>query len=411
MSEATEITFADASAHARRRMRQAPAISEAELLGRVRAVAPFVAEHARQAEQARKPVDAVMDALEDTGLYHWFVPKAYGGYEFSLDGFMEIGLILGEACVSTAWVTTFCMEHNWLLALYGKEAQDDLFGAQPYIIAPGALSPNGHAVPVAGGYKLSGRWQWGTGVMHADWVMLGAVTQNEDGKPMLVMALAPRDEVQVLDTWNTAGMLGTGSNDIVATDVFVPAHRAQNLAWFADGTSPGSKLHDSPIYAMPMLPVLGLTAAAPLVGGARQAVALFEERLKERFVYGTGTKQGERAAAHIRVGELNDRVENLAATLKATAAEVTAWGERREACPVPERARLRTRIAGIGEEARRIAQDVVAAGGASAQFLDNPLQRILRDLQTASCHTVFDRELVAEQYGRLRLGLEPNAPI
>ena len=68
--------------------------------------------------------------------------------------------------MSTAWVTTFCMEHNWLLGLYNQEAQDDIFGSQPYIIAPGALAPNGTATPVEGGYQVTGRWEWGTGVMH-----------------------------------------------------------------------------------------------------------------------------------------------------------------------------------------------------------------------------------------------------
>ena len=177
-----------------------------------------------------------------------------------------------------------------------------------------------------------------------------------------------------------------------------------------DGTSPGSRLHRSALYALPMLPLLGLTAAAPLVGGACRAVTLFEERLQERFVYGTGTRQGEKPAAHIRLGQLHERAESLVAKLKATAEEVTGWGERREPCPGIERAKLRLRIAAIAAEARDIVRSVVEAGGAHAHFLDNPLQRILRDVQTASCHTVFDQELAAEQYGRLRLGLEPNAP-
>jgi alkylation response protein AidB-like acyl-CoA dehydrogenase len=366
----------------------------------------MVAEHARQAELARKPVDAVMQALEDTGVYRYFVPKKYGGYEFSLESFMDIGVILGEACVSTAWVTTFCMEHNWLLALYNEAAQEDIFGQQPYIIAPGALAPNGMAKPVDGGYRLSGRWEWGTGVMHSDWVMLGAITPQADSDaPTLSMFVIPRDEVDVADTWHTAGMVGTGSNDIV-----VPSHRTQDLATMRDGCSPGASLHESPIYAMPMLPVLGLTAAAPLVGGAKKAVQLFQERLSERMIYGTGTRQGEKPAAQIRLGVLKERVALLESMLKDTAAEVAAWGERREACPGAERARLRLRIGLIAREARDIVRDAVEASGAHAHFLDNPLQRILRDVQTASCHTVFDIDLAGEQYGRMLLGLEPNAP-
>jgi alkylation response protein AidB-like acyl-CoA dehydrogenase len=352
-----------------------------------------------------------MQALEETGIYRYFVPKKYGGYEFSLESFMDIGMILGEACISTGWVTTFCMEHNWLLALYNEAAQDDIFGRQPYIIAPGALAPNGMAKPVEGGYRLSGSWEWGTGVMHADWVMLGAIMPKEGSDtPTLGMFVIPRDEVEVIDTWHTAGMVGTGSNDIRAEDVFVPAHRTQDIMDLRDGCSPGSRLHESPLYAMPMLPVLGLTAAAPLVGGARKAVQLFQERLSERIVYGTGTRQGEKPAAQIRLGILDERMTMLEVMLKATAREVAAWGERREPCPDPERARLRLRIGLMAREARDIVRDAVEASGAHAHFLDNPLQRILRDVQTASCHTVFDLELAAEQYGRMLVGLEPNAP-
>jgi alkylation response protein AidB-like acyl-CoA dehydrogenase len=192
--------------------------------------------------------------------------------------------------------------------------------------------------------------------------------------------------------------------------VFVPSHLVQDISEMRDGNCPGARVHDSPIYAMPMLPVLGLTAAAPLVGGAKKAVQVFHERLSERFVYGTGTTQGEKPAAQIRLGLLTERAESLEWKLKATAREVAGWGERREPCPGIERARLRVRIGRIVQEARDIARDAMEASGAHAHFLDNPLQRILRDLHTGSCHTVFDLDVSAEQYGRMLLGLEPNTP-
>jgi len=386
-------------------------VNEQELVERVRALAPMVEAHARQAEEERKPVDAVMKAIEEAGVYRYFVPKRYGGYEFSLTTFMDIGMILGEACLSTGWVTTFCMEHNWLLALYNKAAQDDIFGRQPYIIAPGALAPKGTATPVEGGYRLTGRWEWGTGVMHSDWVMVGGLIPAEGAdQPNLCMFILPRDQAEVIDTWHTAGMVGTGSNDIAVNDVFVPGHLVQNLAEMRDGRCPGGEVNDSYLYRMPMLPVLGLTAACPVVGGARKAVQVFQERLQERFVYGTGTKQGEKPVAQIRLGLLKVRVESLEAKLKATAMEVEDWGRSGEPCPAIERARLRVQIGTIVREARDIARDVVEESGAHAHFLDNPLQRILRDLNTASCHTVFDLDVSAEQYGRLLLGLAPNAP-
>ncbi|MGE0622129.1 MAG: hypothetical protein AB7I04_00910 [Pseudomonadales bacterium] len=386
-------------------------MNEQELVERVRSLVPMVEAHARQAEEERKPVDVVMKAIEDAGVYRYFVPKRYGGYEFPLTTFMDIGMILGEACISTGWVTTFCMEHNWLLALYNRTAQDDIFGKQPYIIAPGALAPKGTATPVEGGYRVTGRWEWGTGVMHSDWVMVGAlIPSSGSDQPELGMFIIPRAQAEVIDTWHTAGMIGTGSNDIAVNDVFVPAHLVQNLSEMRDGRCPGGEVNDSYLYRMPMLPVLGLTAAAPVVGGARKAVQIFRERLQERFVYGTGTKQGEKPVAQIRLGLLMARAETLEARLKATACEVEGWGKSGEPCPAMERAKLRVQIGSIVREARDIVRDVVEASGAHAHFLDNPLQRIQRDLHTASCHTVFDLDVSAEQYGRLLLGLAPNAP-
>ena len=387
-------------------------MQERELVERVRNLVPMVEAHAEQAERERKPVDSVMKALEDAGVYKFFVPKRYGGYEFSLTAFMEIGMLLGEGCISTGWVTTFCMEHNWLLSLYNEEAQDDIFGKHPYIIAPGALAPKGTATPVDGGYRVTGRWEWGTGVMHANWVMVGALTPTEDPeKPDLCMYLIPRDEVNVIDTWRVAGMVGTGSNDIEVKDVFVPAHRKQSVADMRDGTSPGAVLHDSPTYKMPMMPVLGLTAAAPAVGGARKAVALFRDRLAGRTVYGTEEKQSQRAVAQARLGHARVAAETAETLLKSTARRVRDWGERGEKCPDIERAHLRLQIAHIVRQARDVVREVVEASGSHAHFLDNPLQRILRDVHTLSCHTVFDLDVGGELYGRMLLGLPPNAPV
>lgn len=387
-------------------------VTEQQLIKELCSLAPLLSESAAEAEKQRKPVDSVMQAIEATGAYKWFVPKRYGGYEFSLNGFMEVGLALGEACTSTAWVTTFCIEHNWLLALYGQEAQDDIFGSRSYIIAPGALAPNGRATPVDGGYRVTGRWQWGTGVMHADWVMVGALMPVADQEaPALGMFVLPRDEAQVIDTWYIEGMVGTGSNDIEVNDVFVPAHRVVDLSKVRDGTSPGSKLHDSPIYKMPMLPVLGLTATAPMVGAARASVNLFEERMNGRTIYGTSIKQKEQALAQSRLAHAKAEIDSIVNQLMHTSQVVTQWGESGQACPELERARLRVDLGHIVRRSRNVVRDVVEACGASAHFLENPLQRILRDLNTGSCHTVFDLDVSTENYGRLLVGLAPNAPV
>lgn len=385
-------------------------MKEAELIESMISLAPLLEEHAAESERQRKPVDCVMKAIEDSQAYRYFVPKKYGGYEFSLEGFMDIGVALGGADISTAWVTTFCMEHNWLIGLYSKEAQDLIFGAQPYIIAPGALAPRGKATPVEGGYRLSGHWEWGTGVMHADWVLVGALTEH-DGPPELCMYALPISDAKVVDTWQMSGMVGTGSNDIVIEDAFVPACLRQNLTKMRAGDSPGAQYHQTATFRMPMLPVLGLTAAAPAVGCAKRTVERFRDRLQERTVYGTQDKQSERALAQSRLAHLTVRASTLETTLKQIARDVTGWGESGKECPDDQRAELRVRIGHVVREARNIVREVVEVSGAHAHNLSNPFGRALRDLETLSCHTVFDLDIATESYGRLLLGLPSNTPL
>ena len=385
-------------------------MNEKELIDNLKSLAPMLEEHAGEAERLRKPVDSVMKAIEDTQAYRYFVPRKYGGFEFGLEGFMDIGVALGGADISTAWVVTFCMEHNWLIGLYNKEAQDYIFGKQPYIIAPGALAPRGKATRVDGSYRVSGHWAWGTGVMHADWVLVAALTDH-DGPPELSMYALPIADAKVIDTWQMSGMVGTGSNDIVVEDVFVPDCLRQNLSEMRAGNSPGAQYHQTPTYRMPMLPVLGLTATAPAVGCAKQTVARFKERLQERTVYGTQDKQSERALAQSRLAHLTVRANTIETTLHQIANDVTAWGESGELCPDIERAELRVRIGHVVRESRNIVREVVEVSGAHAHNLSNPFGRALRDLETLSCHTVFDLDIATESYGRLLLGLPSNTPL
>mgnify|MGYP001214215977 FL=1 len=384
--------------------------NEQQLIESIQSLVPMIEENAAEAERGRKPVDSVMQAIEKTQAYRYFVPKKYDGFEFSLEGFMQLGMILGAADISTAWVVTFCMEHNWLIGLYNQEAQDHIFGKHPYIIAPGALAPRGVATPVKGGFRLTGQWQWGTGVMHANWVMVGALTEGAD-PPELCMYALPIEQAEIIDTWQMSGMAGTGSNDIAIKDAFVPGYLRQQLTDMRAGDSPGADIHKTATYRMPMLPVLGLTAAAPAVGCAKKTVDLFKQSLLQRMVYGTQNKLSDRALAQSKLAHLTVRLNNTEQALLQIAREVTQWGESGDICPDIARAAFRVRIGHVVRDARNIVRDVSEASGSSAHNLQNPLQRALRDLETLSCHTVFDLDVSSEAYGRLLLGLASNTPL
>jgi len=380
-----------------------------ELVDRVRALAPLIAQNAERAEQERKPVDAVISALEDTGVFKSYVPKRFGGLEIDANTFIDIGLSVSEACTSTGWVTTFYMEHNWMLAQFPPKAQMKVFGAQPYVLAPASISPTGQARRKDAGYVVSGRWAWGTGVMHADWVLLNGTVDGE--VPDMRLFLVPRDQIRVEDTWDCAGMAGTGSNDMIAEDVFVTAAFSESLIGMAVGRGSGSAWHNSPCYRHPMLPLLSIAAAIPALGAARRSVELFKERLATRTLYGTLSQQAERASAQMRLAHATVRVGSAETLLREVGQSLAVWGARDDECPPDERARLRLQTAQIVEMCRDIVRNVMESSGASAHLRPHPMQRIHRDIHTLSCHTVFDLDIGAENFGRLLLGFDPITPV
>ncbi len=171
-------------------------------------LAPLLAEDARAAELARQPSDRVIEAARDAGIFEMMVPAAYGGAELDLDTFFETVLVLAEADASAAWVISFYIEHNWMLCQFPEEFQRRLYTGRSHVLAPAMLSPTGTATAVPEGFRLDGRWQWATGIVHADWVIVGAIERDE-ARPRALFFALERDRVEVEDTWHMDGMCGT----------------------------------------------------------------------------------------------------------------------------------------------------------------------------------------------------------
>jgi alkylation response protein AidB-like acyl-CoA dehydrogenase len=376
-----------------------------DLVERARALAPLLAEHAAEAERLRRPADAVIEALREARVFDLMLPRAYGGLELDLDTFLEVGLALGEGDASMAWVACFYVEHVWIFCQFPETFQRALFAPRRAVLAPAALAPSGTATPEDGGYRLSGRWQWGTGVMHAEWVMLGAIvsSEQEEALPDLRFFAMPAADVKVEDTWYVDGMIGTGSNDIVAEDLLVPHDRCASILDLANARGAGVPLHAAPLYRTPMIPILSLAASMPAVGQARLAVRLFRERMRERVLLYAPGKQAEKPAAQMRLARAELEVRDVERAMRSQVEEVMAL---RDAATLLDRARWAAGFARIVDRSKRIVQDVCEASGAHAHFTSSPLQRALRDVSTLSCHAVFDLDGRLETYGRVLLGLE-----
>ncbi len=376
------------------------------LVDRVRNLRPLLEATAPLAERGRRPVADTWTALRRSGIFYHFVPKLFGGLEFELEPFVTIGTTIGESCASTAWVTSFCMEHNWIMAQFPLETQQEVFGNHPYIIAPGTANPIGRATRCPGGLKLSGRWRFASGIMNADWAMVLAIVEGEETPRWF---LVQANDITVLDTWHMDGLSGTGSNDILVQDVIVPEHRTVSMTAMGEGRAHGARLHDHWLYRMPAVPFLALTTALPAIGAAQGALARFSGRMTERIQYMTGEAQSEKPAAQLRLAALTLDLrcaENLIADASGELAEI-ARNDR--GTDIHARIRLRALVTRATHIARQVAVDVVAASGASAHRLSDPLQRAARDTAVICTHALHDQDLINEQFGRVILGLQPTS--
>ncbi|MBO2449573.1 acyl-CoA dehydrogenase family protein [Actinomadura barringtoniae] len=375
-----------------------------ELIDRARVLAATLADRAREAEELRRPPDETIADLAAAGFLETLVPKARGGLELDLATLSGISRELGAGCASTGWISAIYMLHNWLIALYPQKAQDEVFAGRPYAFIPCTLAPVGRAEVADGGYRVTGRWSWGTGVMHADWVMVSAMS---NAGPLV--CLLPAAEAVVHDVWFTSGMRGTGSNDIEVPDRFVPGHRCVPLLDLARGSTPGRDLHDGPAYRWPLVPVLALAGASPILGAAEGLLVTFKERLRERVLAYSGVKQVDRVPAQMRLAKATAELAGARLLLDDAIAALQRTYEGGGRYTLADRARSRLVGAQVVTTARNVVNDLCLAAGASAQFEHMPFQRVQRDLATISGHIVYDLDETYAMFGRVDLGLELDA--
>ena len=199
-------------------------IDEATLLYRIEALVPELRERAGGTEDLRQIPQRTIDDMWATGYLSAFRTRHFGGPGLGLSALANGARILAHGCASTAWTMVFLAQATWMFAKANLELQEELLGGERPGMQAGAIGRLGVAVPVPGGYQVTVRSDWNSGVMHADWVNCEALIEGDEQVMMVVM---PTADVVIEDVWHTAGLRGTGSNTIVVDDLFVPAHRVQ----------------------------------------------------------------------------------------------------------------------------------------------------------------------------------------
>jgi 3-hydroxy-9,10-secoandrosta-1,3,5(10)-triene-9,17-dione monooxygenase len=368
---------------------------------------PVLRERAQETEDARVvPVESVK-ALTETGFFRLLQPSRFGGLEADPVTFLTAVRLIASACGSTGWVASVLGVHPWQLALFPLEAQDEVWGADAGTRMSSSYAPTGKAEAVTGGHQLNGRWSFSSGCDHATWVLLGAIVTDADGNPVDFRTfLLPGRDYVIDDVWDTVGLRGTGSNDVVVSDVFVPEHRSLSFNDVFRCACPGQEANPAPLYRLPYGSLFSYSITTPIIGmamGAYEAhVAYQRERVRAAYV---GQKAAEDPHAQVRVAEAAADLDAAWLALERNMAELMEHARAGEKIPLPLRLRVRRdQVRGTGQAISAVDRLFENSGG-RALARGTPIQRFWRDAHAGRVHAINDPERALTMFGRGEFGL------
>ncbi len=366
-----------------------------------------LADRAAEAEEMRSLHAQTIQESQDAGFFALLAPVTAGGQGASFEQFLDIVRRLATGCASSAWVLSFLSLHAWMLCKFPAAAQTEFFKDGQIPMVPAPLAPTGSAERVEGGYRVSGRWEWATGINHANWVLVSAIDM-ETKEPRF--CAIPVGAVEVEDIWFTSGMASTGSNAVVARDVVVPDHMTLPARQMAAGVSPGEALHPHSTLSFPLRAGLALVAATPAVGAAEAALGWFTQRMKtKQQAFSGGASQAEVQTTHLRLGEAMAHVRAMRLVWEDARTLLERIGPDGAKAPIDTQVALRLSAAQLVRLANKAIDIMAAAAGASANMRSAPLQRYLRDVQVIRGHVMYDWDRTCAMAGKVELGF-PTGP-
>jgi indole-3-acetate monooxygenase len=361
-------------------------------------------------EQGRRlPLDLVRE-MAQAGLFRMLVPAAYGGLEVDLATALSVIEEVSQADGSAGWCVMIGASSGVTAAYLPETAAQEIYGSDPDVVTGGAVRPDGRAVAVEGGYRVIGRWAFASGSQHCAWLAGGCVVFDGDaprmgpgGIPETRLLFFPASECEIIDTWSTGGLRGTGSHDFTVRDLFVPEARSTSLLF-------SHPIHDGRLYALPFFGVFAAMVAAVPLGIARGAIDALTELAAKRVPTGSRNVLREKSMIQASVARAEAILSGGRAFLYETVNDLWESVSREEAVTLEQRTRLRLASTHAATCAAQAVDLMYEAGGASAIYTTNPLERAFRDVHTANQH-VLVQPVTWEMTGRALLGLDPGTPI
>ncbi|MGE5719984.1 MAG: 3-hydroxy-9,10-secoandrosta-1,3,5(10)-triene-9,17-dione monooxygenase oxygenase subunit [Nocardioidaceae bacterium] len=376
------------------------------VLDAVRDLLPQLRERADEAERLRVVPESSIKDLEASGFFRLLQPRRFDGLESDPVDFYTAVRLIASACGSTGWVSSVLGVHPWQVALFHDKAQQAVWGEDTSTRLSSSYAPTGKALQVEGGYRLSGRWSFSSGCDHATWVLLGGLVSNDEGQIVdFKTFMVPRADYAIEDVWNVVGLRGTGSNDIVVDDVFVPMEFTLSMSDTGRCFGPGQVQNTSDLYKLPFHSIFTSTITAPIVGMATGAysehVEMQRKRVRAAYI---AEKAVNDPFASVRIARASSEIDAAWALLMNNIRELQDVVAKREKIPLHLRLKVR-RDQVIGTERAVSAIDTLfEASGGRALAEGTYLQRAWRDAHAGRVHAANDPERALVMYGSLEFG-------
>ncbi len=376
-----------------------------KMLEAVIALQPKLREQAAETKKNGQVSDEIVQELQDIGVFLTLHPKRYGGLELDPQHFFSIGIALAEGCMSTSWIAGIIAVHAFQIALMDDKAQKDVWGEDINTRVSSSYAPMGKAEAVEGGFKFSGRWGWSSGSGHCSWVLLGGIIPGEGYRTFLI----PKSDYEIIETWKVMGLEGTGSNDIVVKEVFVPDHRTHKQM---DGflmTNPGYEVNKAPLYRVPWGQIFARTVCTPAIGACKETLRLYKELVMNK-ASADPTKLAGDVGTNERIAVAANSIDEMECILMRNFDQMMAYTNAGEEIPMDDRILYRYQSSLIIEKSMAVVDSLYSVAGGGSVFLGSAIQQKFLDMHTARAHVANNPTSFARNLGATQLGVD-NADV
>ncbi len=380
----------------------------AAMLERAEALVPRLRDRAARTEELRRIPPETERDLHESGLFRIVQPKRVGGSELDYVALVDCAELLGRADASVAWNFANLASHHWMLGMFDKRAQDLVWEKDANaLIASSFIFPAGRAKKVSGGYRLHGSWPFSSGVASSEWNMLASIVSSDDEADGIEyrIFLVHKSDYRILDTWNAAGLRGTGSSDVEVRDAFVPDSMTVAVSDLGGGPTPGSAVNPNPLYALPVFSLFPYVLSGVALGNAQACLDDYVEVARHRASTYNRAKLGDFQSTQIKIADASARID--AARLVMRTACIGAMADARSGL-IPDMC-VKTRYRRDGAFSVNLCTEAVSmlftASGARGLFTTGVLQRQFRDAHAINSHIAFNFDTQGTNYGRVALGL------